>query len=165
MATVDAQEEIIAGQKAQLHGAEAEILRLQRELHGANQRADDADDRAAACMRERDDAAVGVEAANSAATEEAVKRGVAWDMGKQHALSLMMESVAARRGDVHGAHAAALGGGFLGGGFALAAATGEPAPGPAAFRTGGGGGWAGGGSGGGVRNAGHRSGPEQPGMA
>ena len=37
-----------------------------------------------------------------------MKRGVAWDMGKQHALSLMMESVAMRRGDTQTAHAAAL---------------------------------------------------------
>ena len=71
MGTVEQQEQIIASQKEQLYGAEAEILRLQRELHAAERRAEDADVRAAACMRERDDAAMGVEAANSAAAEEA----------------------------------------------------------------------------------------------
>ena len=173
MATVTHQEEIIATQKEQLYGAEAEILRLQREVEAAERRAEDADMRAAACMRERDDAALGVEAANSAAAEEAVKRGVAWDMGKQHALSLMMESVAMRRGDIGLTHAAALGGGYLGGGFALSAATGDPAQGPSALRTASGGsgrgssrsGMGGSGGGGGMRHSGHRSGPGHPGMA
>lgn len=169
-ATARHQEEVITTQKEALAAADAEISRLERELRAANQRADEADERAAACMRERDAAIAGMEAANAAAAEEAVKRGVAWDMGKQHALSLVMESVAMRKGNVAGAHAAAIGGGYLGGGFALAAATGEPAPGPVALRgdsaLGRTGSRAGSVSGSiGVRNTGHKSGPGHPGMA
>ena len=57
----------------------------------------------------------GLDAANSAAAEEAAKRGVAWDMGKQHALTLMMESVAARSANVSGMYGPAVNGGYLGG--------------------------------------------------
>lgn len=153
-------EETIARQQKRLYGADAEILRLRRELRAAEQRGDDADARAAGLARERDDAARGAAAANSAAAEEAATRRVAWDMGKQHALSLMMESVAARGGDAAGAHAAAMGGGFLGGGFALAAATGGTAPGPSALRSG----RTGTGSSRGSKYSGHRSVPGQPGM-
>jgi hypothetical protein len=79
-------------------------------------------------------------------------------MGKQHALTLMMESVSARRGSVAGMAGAATAAGFLGGGYALAAATGDAAPGLASLRptndrpskhSG---------------NSGHRSGPGRPGV-
>jgi len=104
------------------------------ELRDAATRAWEAEQRAAGMELERDGALAGRDDAEEGAREESAKRGVAWDMGKQHALTLMMESVSARRGSVAGMAGAATAAGFLGGGYALAAATGDAAPGLASLR-------------------------------
>ena len=83
---VSKQDAELRSQKEQMGAAQAELRRLRAAVNDANKRAEDAEEHAAQCIRARNQAAEAMKAAQSHAMEEGVKRGIAWDMGKQHAL-------------------------------------------------------------------------------